>query len=227
MEINCFDPYTKEYCQDFIIDPSEEADYSFTLSKDDLLKERDLDCNKGSYGSIELSCLYRKIVNALSLDDIILFHCSSFSYEGKAYCISAHSGVGKSTHVKLLQDVYGKEKIGYINDDKPLLLFKKDSIEVFGTPWNGKERRSNNVSFPLEGISFLSRALESSIQEMDKSLAYNKILEQVFLPKEKERLLRVLVLIDRLIRETKIYDLRVNTDKEAAITSFKGMIERK
>ncbi len=227
LDVTCFDIYTKEYCQDFLVDDSVKEDYSFVISKEDIQEERDLSCNQGMYGSIELSALYRKIVTSLSLDDILLFHSSSFEVNGKAYCIAAHSGVGKSTHVRLLRETYGKEKISYINGDKPLLLFKKDSIEVFGTPWNGKEREGRNVSYPLNGIAILSRGKENSIKEMNKSEAYSKLIEQIFLPKEKENMLKVLSLFDRLIKETPIYDLRANMEKDAAITSFEGMIERK
>ena len=62
---------------------------------------------------------------------------------------------------------------------------------------------------------------------MNKSEAYSKLIEQIFLPKEKENMLKVLSLFDRLIKEIPIYDLRANMEKDAAITSFEGMIERK
>ncbi len=227
LDITCFDPFTKEYCKDFIVDDSLKEDYTFLMTREDILQEKELECNQGSYGSIELSALYRKIVTALAKDNILLFHCSAIEIDGNAYCIAAHSGVGKSTHVRLLRETYGKDKVRYINDDKPLLLFKKDSIEVFGTPWNGKERNSRNVSYPLKGISFLSRNKDNSISLMDKKDAYRRILEQIYLPKDKFELLTALSLIDRLIKETPTYDLRVNMEKEAALTSYKGMVERK
>lgn len=227
LDITCFDPFTKEYCKDFIVSDHSKPDYVFSITKEDILKEKELECNKGSYGSIELSALYRMIVSKLAFDNIILFHCSSFEVNGNAYCVAAHSGVGKSTHVRLLRKTFGEDRIRYINDDKPLLLFEKDKIMVYGTPWNGKERNSRNVSYPLKGIALLSRSENNSISLMDKKAAYSRILEQIFLPTDKLGMITTLSLIDRLLKEIPIYDLRVNMEKEAALTSYKGMIERK
>lgn len=226
ISVSCFEPSTKQYCSAYLVDDSVLEDYRFILTQEDLRKEERLECNQGMYGSAELSCLYRMIVDKLALEDIILFHCSSFAYKEGAYCVSAHSGVGKSTHVGLLRQVYGDE-ISYINDDKPLLRFDSNGIYVYGTPWDGKERRSSNVNYPLKGIAFLSRSETNSIKEMDKKKAYQLILEQVYLPRSKQSLMRVLPLIDRLIREIDVYDLRANMDIEAAKTSFSGMIERR
>ncbi len=226
LRVSCFEPSTKEYCRDYIVLDSLPEDYCFQIGEADIQREKNLDCNKGMYGSVELSCLYRMIVGKLAYDDIILFHCSSFSYKEGAYCVSAHSGVGKSTHVGLLKSVYGDE-IDYINDDKPLLSFKKDGIYVYGTPWDGKERRSNNVCYPLKGIAFLSRSESNSISRMNKKEAYRFLLEQIYIPRNKEALLRVLPLLDRLLSETDIYDLRANMETNAAKTTYEGMLERK
>lgn len=226
ISVSCFELTTKQYCKDYLVEDSLPEDHCFVITEQDLQKEENLNCNKGMYGSTELSCLYRMIVDKLALEDIILFHCSSFAYKGKAYCVSAHSGVGKSTHVGLLKQVYGNE-ISYINDDKPLLRFDSNGIYVYGTPWDGKERRSNNVNYPLRGIAFLSRSNGNSISKMDKKKAYQLILEQIYLSRNKEGLMHVLPLIDRLIKEIEFYDLKANMDVEAAKTSFSGMIERR
>lgn len=227
IEITCLEDYTKEYCKDFIVNNSHHSNYIFSITKEDLINEKKLECNKGLYGSIELSCLYRKIIEKLSLDNIILFHCSAIEVNGNAYCIAAHSGVGKSTHVNLLRKVYGIDTVHYINDDKPLFLFKENSIEVYGTPWNGKGRKSSNTHYPLRGIAFLSRSSINSITLLDSKVAYNKIIEQIYLPKNKGGLINTLNLIDILLKKTALYDLKVNLQDEAAITSYTGMIERK
>ena len=226
LRVSCFEQSTKEYCKDYLVLDSLPEDYCFIIGEADIEREKDLDCNKGMYGSVELSCLYRMIVDKLAYDGIALFHCSSFSYKGSAYCVSAHSGVGKSTHVGLLKRVYGDE-ISYINDDKPLLRFSEDGIYVYGTPWDGKERRSNNVCYPLKGIAFLSRSESNSISKMNKREAYKLLLEQVYIPRDKEALLRVLPLLDRLLSETDIYDLRANMELNAAKTTYEGVLERK
>lgn len=226
IEVACLDPYTKEYCKDFLIEDSLPCETSFIITEKDIEKERQLECNKNAYGSPELSCLYRKIVTEFVLDDILLFHCSSIAINGKAYCIAAHSGVGKSTHVRLLKKVY-PDKVTYINDDKPLLKFYDDHIEVYGTPWNGKERRSTNTHKPLDGICFLSRGKTNSIRRISPKKAFDKMIGQVYRPSGKEELLKTLSLVDRILSTVPLYDLRVNMEEEAATVSYMGMVERK
>ena len=226
IEVDCLDPYTREYCKDFLIDDSLPCEESFVINEDDIKKEMDLECNRGSYGSPELSCLYRKIVTRFVLDDILLFHCSSIAIHDKAYCIAAHSGVGKSTHVRILRKVY-QGRITCINDDKPLLRFEKDHIEVYGTPWNGKERLSNNIHKPLDGICFLSRGQTNSIRRISPKKAFDKMISQVYRPSGKTELIKTLSLVDRTLSTVPLYDLRVNMKDEAATVSYMGMVERK
>lgn len=226
IKVTCFDEFSKEYCKDFIVDEAIKEDFEVKITKEDLIKEKELECNKGAYGSVELSAMYRKIVTRLALDNTLLFHCSAICYNGKAYCFAAHSGVGKSTHVRLLMEAIGKDKISYINDDKPLFKFDGDKIEVYGTPWNGKERKSLNVDYPLGGIALLSRGKENSISQIEGKAAYNRILEQIYLPPSKLELISVLGLIDKLLTSAPIYELKANMDLSAGITSFKAMMER-
>ena len=225
IRIHCLEERTKEYCKDFALENSKVPDFEVSISQEDLLKEKELECNKGSYGSIELSCLYRKIVTKLANDNILLFHCSAVEVNGCAYCFAARSGVGKSTHVRLLFKALG-DKIHYINDDKPLLRFTDDGIEVYGTPWNGKERKSANVFYPLKGIALLSRSPTNSIELIDSKTAYKRIVEQIYLPSSKAELIQVLGMIDKLLTSTPIFDLKANMEIEAALTSYKGMMER-
>ena len=148
LDINAFNETTKKYCEDFLSD--EEAQFSITLTKEDLMNESSINEDGKVYVNEEISALYRKIADLFVEQDILVLHGSAFKVGGYAFLVTARSGVGKSTHVRLLQQ-YLKDEFEYINDDKPLLEVK-DELMLHSSPWNGKERRGNNTKAPLKSI---------------------------------------------------------------------------
>ena len=162
LEINAFHESTKRYCRHFLTE--EDPDYIITMTEEDLKNESSNSENGKVYVNEEISALYRKIADLFVEENIIVFHGSSFSVNGSGFLITARSGVGKSTHAKLLSDLLG-EDFKYINDDKPLLLVN-DSVTIFSSPWNGKERRGNNISAPLKAIMFLGRSEEPNFRKI-------------------------------------------------------------
>ena len=159
LEINAFNESTKKYCGKFLSE--EEPNYVITMTEEDLKNERTNSSDGKVYVNEEISALYRKIADLLVEDGIVVFHSSSFMVNNNAFLITARSGVGKSTHSRNLKALLG-DKFVYINDDKPLLKVNENSVTVYGTPWNGKERRSNDVSAPLKklnpGLKVMSRS---------------------------------------------------------------------
>ena len=141
-EVNAFNISTKRYCKDYLTD--EQSEYVITLTEQDLKSEMTYQSDGKVYVNEEISALYRKIADILVERNIIVFHSSAFSIDGYAYLLAARSGVGKTTHAKLLSEYLGDRFI-YINDDKPLVKVEED-ITVYSSPWNGKERRGNNIS---------------------------------------------------------------------------------
>ena len=137
LDINAFNETTKRYCQNFLSE--EKEDYIITMSEEDLKNESSNSIDGKVYVNEEISALYRKIADLFVEEDILVFHGSSFKVNNSGFIVTARSGVGKSTHVKLLKELLGDELM-YINDDKPLLEVK-DNITIFSNPWNGKERR--------------------------------------------------------------------------------------
>ena len=100
----------------------------------------------------------------LSFDGFYL-HSSAVELDGKAYLFSGPSGMGKSTHTRLWQSVFG-EKAQVFNDDKPALRRIDGKWFAFGTPWCGKDRINQNKKVPLAGICFLKRGEENKISWM-------------------------------------------------------------
>ena len=213
LEINAFNETTKRYCRNFLSE--EKPDYVITMSEEDLKNEASNSATGQVYVNEEISALYRKIADLFVEEGIIVFHGSSFMVDGRGFIVTARSGVGKSTHVNLLKQLLGDELV-YINDDKPLLRVKGD-VRIFSNPWNGKERRGNNISAPLKAIMFLSRSEEPSFKKIiNKEDVYIKLMSQTYLPKEKSKREKALKLVDKLLKLTNFYEINVNTSEESA-----------
>ena len=176
------------------------------------------------YVNEEISALYRKIADILIERNIIVFHSSAFVIDGYAYLLAARSGVGKTTHAKLLSEYLGDRFI-YINDDKPLVKVEGD-ITVYSSPWNGKERRGNNISSPLKSVIFLDRGIENSCKRItNKESIYIKLLSQIYLPKEKSKREKALKIVDIILEDINFYQINVNTDISSAKMTYEEVIQ--
>ena len=117
--------------------------------------------------------------------DGFVLHAPAVAYTGKAYLFSASSGTGKSTHAAIWEKVFGKDAI-IINDDKPALRIKNDTIYVYGTPWSGKTDKNSNISVPLGGICFISKSLQIKSIECSNFLGVvNSCVKNIFSPLPK------------------------------------------
>ena len=222
LDINAFNETTKRYCRHFLCE--EEPDYVIIMTEEDLKNESSNSADGKVYVNEEISALYRKIANIFVNDGIIVFHGSSFMVDGSGFLITARSGVGKSTHSRLLNELIGEDFI-YINDDKPLILVN-DSVTIYSSPWNGKERRGNNVSAPLKAIMFLSRSETPSFRKIvNKEEIYIKMLSQIYLPKEKDLREKALKIADKLLRKVNFYEINVNQDNESAKMTYERIIK--
>ena len=217
IEVNTFYELTKKYCEDFLSD--EEPQYVVSLTKEDLEGEK-----KTNDVTEEISALHRKIAHLLIKEDFLVFHGSSFIIGGCGFIVTAHSGVGKSTHVRFLKEYLG-DKLTYINDDKPFLEIK-DKVTIHSSPWNGKERKSTNTSASLKAIIFLKRGETNSFKKLDNNADfYFKLLTQLYLPIEKTKRAKGLKLVDTLIRSTNFYEISVTKDIESAKMTYERIIK--
>lgn len=223
LEINAFNESTKKYCQDFLSE--EEPNYVITMTDEDLKNERTTSENGKVYVNEEISALYRKIAELVIKDNIIVFHGSSFMVNNNGFLITARSGVGKSTHSRNLKALLG-DKFVYINDDKPLLKVNENSVTVYGTPWNGKERRSNDISAPLRAILFLSRGETNTYRKIvNKEEIYIKMISQIYLPKEKAKRELALKAADSILKNINFYEINVTKDIESAKMTYEEIIK--
>ena len=175
-----------------------------------------------SDGYLEELAIYRKISERMPAYDTFLFHGSAVAVDDFGYMFTAPSGTGKSTHAKLWCDFLGNKAI-MVNDDKPFIKITQNKAIVYGTPFNGKHRRGNNISVPLKAICLLERSEANHIHKITANEAYTKLLQQTYRPLNPLALTKTLKLLDELMKRVDFYHLYCNMDIEAAKISYNTM----
>ncbi len=206
--------YMHNLCKDYVTELA--AEYTVSVTEKEISSE-DTEKEGRSRDYLESLALYRKICTILIEKDIVLFHCSSLSVDGKAYLFTAPSGTGKSTHAALWRKVLG-EKVTMINDDKPLLKIK-DSITVFGTPFGGKYGIQSNTSGKVAGIVVLKQSKQNKISPLPIKEAFPLLLNQTYRIKSPEAMNKILSLVEKLC-SLPVYLLECDISYEAVKLSY-------
>jgi hypothetical protein len=149
-----------------------------------------------------------------------MLHASAVAKDNKAYLFSAQSGTGKSTHTELWQRYFGEDEACIINDDKPAIRYVDKSFYVYGTPWSGKTDKNLNRKVPLQGIVFLEQAEKNWIKQIDSKEALKLILEQTLRPKQLEKIDKLLILLDKLLKTTPVYKMGCNISEDAVKLAY-------
>lgn len=230
ISISSLHSFVKAYCKDYFT--TEQEDFSVHTSQSDIDNEREKSRREDIKEHIpvrafpddylETLAVYRKIANKMLDFDTFLFHGSAIAVDGIGYLFTAKSGTGKSTHTRLWRAYFGEHAV-MVNDDKPLVRMTEKGASVYGTPWDGKHRLSTNLSVPLKAVCILERSEENHIEEITVKQAYNMLVQQVHKPKEPEKLIKTLQLIDRLTETVRLYRLGCNMDISAAATAYNAM----
>lgn len=214
VEINHIFPYFSELAAKYQTDETPEL--SITVTEADIASERNAeDAEAMADGYLESLAIYRKLCEKFIDRDILLFHSAAIRMDGKAYLFTAPSGTGKSTHIKLWRKRFGKA-VGIINGDKPLISVTKEEIRAWGTPWDGKEHWSANVSAPIGGICLLSRGEENSISRVDAGEALSQLFSQTYRPQTPEGMHKTVQLLAEIAQRVPFWHLKCNMSTEAA-----------
>ena len=152
----------------------------------------------------------------------LMLHASCVVYKDNAYLFSADSGVGKSTHTRLWQELFGDEAI-ILNDDKPAIRIVGDTAYAYGTPWSGKNGLNANIKAPIKGICFIHQSHENHIQKVEPKKVLVSLLKQTLRPVNPEKSNKMLDNVEKLIETVSMYEMGCNTDIDAARVAYEGM----
>lgn len=123
--------------------------------------------------------------------DRCVFHAAAFAFRGKAYLIAAGSGVGKTTRLRKMLELYPAET-AVINGDKPILEYRPDAtIMVHPSPWTGKEGLHGAPAAPLSGIFLLRRGEADRIEAVSAGKAVSSVYRMIFQTYMKEDVMRL------------------------------------
>lgn len=208
---------TEEYRSD-----SEETDFSVSVTDEDIKYEDEKSDIRYSPGYLESIALYRKIAEKLPFYDALVFHGAVIAYKGKAYAFTARSGVGKTTHIRLWLERFGKD-VHILNGDKPILRVIDGKIYASGTPWRGKEGYGIPEMLPLAAVAFIDRADVPSAKRITTAEALIKFASQIYVPNEPRAAALSLAVLNKIISSVELFDVRANMKLESAEVSFAAL----
>jgi hypothetical protein len=205
--------YTAKLAAEYV----SELDPDFSVEATEEQMQDEIRQTGGAYtnGYVESVILYRNIAEKIPSYDGIVFHGAIIAIDGEAYAFTARSGVGKTTHIKLWQQVFG-ERVHILNGDKPIIRIIDGIPYACGTPWRGKENFGVNEMLPLKGIAFLARGAENKAYPIDATSAMPQLISQMYIPKNPLGAKCALSLSGRIIAAVPLIKIEVNTDPSAA-----------
>ena len=143
----------------------------------------------------------------------LMLHASAVVLDNKTYLFVGQSGIGKSTHAKLLKKYYKDALL--INDDKPAIRYIDNMWYAYGTPFSGKDNININAKYPLKAICLLSKRRDrNNIRELDSISAFLKLLVSTVGRTSKESLDKLSILLNRLIKDIRIYEMDSLADEK-------------
>ena len=212
----------KVWCRKYEVDLLEDVQITIEEQKFDFSRYTEMTQHDSVVYQESATQFYRELLQFSGM----YVHASAVALDNHAYLFSGPCGMGKSTHTRLWQQVFG-EAAQIINDDKPALRRLDGQWFAYGTPWCGKDHINVNRKVPLQGICFLKRGEENRIRRLAPLEATAAILTQTMRKfKQVEYLDLLLSHVDKLVREIPIYELECLPNEEAALLSYNTMRPR-
>lgn len=211
------------------ITSSRKYDLFINVSDNDLdIEQNYAERENMGRGKLHSSAVQRKIAEWLPFNNAFLLHSACFDVDGVGVAFAAHSGTGKTTHMRLWQELLG-DKMVVVNGDKPIVRFFEDEPETpyaYGTPWNGKEKLGCNMRTKLKHICFIERSEKNYVEPIGKADVIDRIFNQVYQPRDPMAVINTMKLIDRLLSCCNLWIIHCNMEKEAAEIAYKSIFEK-
>ncbi len=213
---------TEKRSRPYLCKESGVADFIIKLNYNDIEKKA-LDTPLMSEQDWEYMQFGSNFYKMLLDYDGMMLHASAVVVDGQAYCFSAHSGTGKSTHTSLWMQLFKDKGAFLINDDKPAIKLENGKFKVYGTPFSGKHDLNVNTSVPLKAICFIERSETNEIIRLKPIQVFSLLLNQTIRPSDEERLDKLCNFIDKLLTDIPVYKLKCNISLEAAQLAYDEM----
>lgn len=205
--------YTERYVREFVTD--EEPIFTVNATDAEIEREYEISGVKIPPEYAENVVMYRKIAEQLPQYGAIVFHGAILECRGEAFAITAHSGVGKTTHTRLWLKEFDDVRI--LNGDKPIIRLIDGVPYACSTPWRGKEGYGYNAMRPLRAIGFLSRAEQNAAKPAARDSVVMRFMNQVYLSKgNAASLVSSMRICDAILSKTPLFELECNMDPQAA-----------
>ena len=214
--------FFSELCKEYLV-VCDTPDITIDIPDSDIKNEMAINPMAQNEGYIESICAYRNIVKNIAGFDAFMLHGAVFTAEDRCIALLAHSGTGKTTHLKLWMHLLG-DKLTVINGDKPIVRFICGKPYAYGTPFNGKENIGTKSRAELTDICFIERSETNSVEEKSPLYSLDLIMDQIIMPNKSQDVYRVLGLIDQLINHCKIWLIKCNMDIHAAKIAYKTIV---
>ena len=108
-----------------------------------------------------------------------VLHSASLLYRDRAWLFSGHSGIGKSTHTKLWNDLL---QTPLLNGDLNLLAIENGQPVIHGLPWCGTSKISDVHTYALGGIILLKQAETDFAEALSESQKQLLIMQRFISP---------------------------------------------
>lgn len=216
---------TKRLAAPFLYDGSRKTDIVLTLSDETLNGFMRRAAEGVTVEQMENFALCQQFNRSAIPFHAMLIHSSALVYGGKAYLFSAGSGVGKSTHTRLWQRVFGS-RVHVFNDDKPVVRLYEDSVVACGTPFDGGSGIALNENYPLGAIVFLERGEDNAVRVPNNREILQKLYFQTLHLVNAQTAELMLDNFEQLLHRAKFFVLRCNMEEDAVRVAYEQIVRQ-
>ncbi len=204
--------YTGNKKEDFKISVTDEA-IKYTAKDNDSLT-----IDLAEYMLVG-AAFYKELLNYNSC----LLHSSAVVIDNEAYLFSADCGIGKSTHTSLWLKYLNEKEPYILNDDKPAIRIMENGIYAYGTPFSGKYDINKNIRAKLKGICFIKQSTTNTMKRIEPKEAITLFFEQTLRRLTKQQMLKLLDIMDVILKNIPCYQLYCDMSEEAVKLSYNTM----
>lgn len=143
----------------------------------------------------------------------IMLHGVVMEWAGMGIIVSAHSGVGKSTHTNMWNSM---ENIEIINGDKALCYKNNEVWYTCGSPWCGSSGKCQNKNVALKAIVLLERADINYVVQIPSLQGAMSLIGLTYAPSWNEELMNNAIdLLGDIVIKIPVYKLSCRPDYES------------